>query len=178
MCPGTVRASVADHRAERRDPGSAGDEQELAFGRIVGKREASERSTHVQALASAQRLEVISPSSARVDLDEEFDRSRRRSYLRVRTRWSRGRGLRRSVRSRRPVRRDSGKAHRAARAGCEWTASPGGRRLRLLPLSAAPPQPSIVGQHRERGTSQPEEWSAAGRRPRRSRAVPRATRPA
>ena len=70
--PGTVGARVADHRAQRRDAGSAGDEQELLFGGIVGKGERPRGPAREGAGRGAAARSAL-PIRRGVDLDEEFD---------------------------------------------------------------------------------------------------------
>src|SRR5215208_5997876 len=75
---------MPQHGAERRDAGTAGDEQKRALNRLIGEGETPARALDPDGLAAAERLEVFAPSFVRIDLDQEFNVAMRKRVLRRR----------------------------------------------------------------------------------------------
>jgi hypothetical protein len=71
-----------DHRPQRRDPRPPGNEQERGFRWTIGECKLPERSADAQPLPAPQRLEVLSPPSVRIDLDQELENAVARGVVR------------------------------------------------------------------------------------------------
>jgi hypothetical protein len=70
---------VAQHRAQRGDPGASGDEEKSAFGRVGREREAADRTVDVDRLADPQR-QVRTGRAFRIDADEQLQKAEAIEY--------------------------------------------------------------------------------------------------
>ena len=79
---------VAEHRAQRRDAGSPGDEEEAPFGGLGRKREAADRTIDVDLLAGL-KLRCGPAAPFGVDADQQLEVPVALAHLRAQTRSSR-----------------------------------------------------------------------------------------
>ena len=64
---------LSDHRPDRRDARTAGDEQEVALRRLDREDERAERALNSQLHAGRDRVELVSPAAGGLDLDQEVE---------------------------------------------------------------------------------------------------------